>query len=235
MKTKNLILAITVPTVVILDQLSKWWAKATLAPLRVEMRFEDRYLSVIEDLFRFKFAENKGAAWGFLRDWDPSLRIPFFVVISLAAIALIVWFFRKLEDDQKTMALSFSLVLGGAVGNLIDRIHTGKVVDFIDWLIVFDEPWSLGPLSVSAGEHHWPTFNVADIGISVGVGLLMILLIFTKQSVGADPEVKEAEELNPDKALEVGDAPVPKAEPADESDSASDEASTAQPPAGKED
>ena len=205
MRTKSLILAITVPTLVVLDQLSKWWAKASLAPLRVEMRLEDRYLSVIDGLFRFKFAENKGAAWGFLRDWDPSLRIPFFVLISLAAIALIVWFFRKLEDDQKAMALSFSLVLGGAVGNLIDRIHTGKVVDFIDWFLVFDEPWDLGLFTILAGEHHWPTFNVADIGISVGVGLLMVLLIFTKQTVGPDPEA-EAKELDPEHALEVGDS-----------------------------
>ncbi len=206
MRTKNLILAITVPIVVVLDQLSKWWATATLAPLRVEMRFEDRFISVIDDLFRFKYAENKGAAWGFLRDWDPSYRIPFFVIISLAAVGLIIWFFRKLEDDQKSMALSFSLVLGGAMGNLIDRVHTGRVVDFVDWLVVFDEPMDLGLFTISAGEHHWPTFNVADIGISIGVSLLMILLIFTKQTVGPEPKEEEAEELDPAKPLEVGDA-----------------------------
>ena len=164
MRTKSLILAITVPTLVVLDQLSKWWAKASLAPLRVEMRLEDRYLSVIDGLFRFKFAENKGAAWGFLRDWDPSLRIPFFVLISLAAIALIVWFFRKLEDDQKAMALSFSLVLGGAVGNLIDRIYLGYVPDFIQFLF-----WP-----------RYPIFNLADAWLTVGVVLMVGAVLFSR-------------------------------------------------------
>ncbi len=180
MKTKHLILAITVPVVVILDQLTKVLAKVYLMPMAVQMNRDDRFVTVIDGFFRLKYAENAGAAWGLGSTWSPGFRVTFFIVVSVAAVIFILWFFRKLEPRQRLLALAVSLVLGGAVGNLIDRIYMSKVVDFIDWYVAFDEPVNFLLFTARAGEHHWPTFNIADVGISVGVALLLIDMIFGK-------------------------------------------------------
>jgi signal peptidase II len=101
-----------------------------------------------------------------LRNASPTFRIPFFIIVSLLAIGLIIWFFRRIELHKRLLPLAVSLVLGGAVGNLIDRVRMGKVVDFIDWY-----------LTIGGKERHWPTFNVADAAITVGV-ILLILEMF---------------------------------------------------------
>ena len=181
MKTKYIILAIVVPISVILDQVTKILAKTNLKPLRLELAYEDRYVTVIDGFFRLKYTENPGAAWGFGSSWSPEFRITFFILVSLVAIGMILWFFHKLEPKQRLLATAFALVLGGAVGNLIDRIYMNRVVDFIDWYITFDEPWNLLLFTASAGEHHWPTFNIADVAISCGVGLLIVDMLFGKK------------------------------------------------------
>ena len=186
MKPKFLILAITVPVVVILDQLTKILAKSGLRPMAVEMDPADRHVTVIDGFFRLKYAENTGAAFGLGSDWSPDLRVTFFILVSIAAVGLIGYIFYKLEPRQRLMALAVSLVLGGALGNLIDRITMNKVVDFIDWYITFDQPVDFWLFSARAGEHHWPTFNIADIGISVGVVLLAVEMVFTKSDKPAD-------------------------------------------------
>ncbi|MBN2494863.1 MAG: signal peptidase II [Deltaproteobacteria bacterium] len=189
-------LALTVPLVAVADQITKALAKAYLAPLRTEIERGDRFVTVIDGLFRLKYTANTGAAWGMGREWGPIVHI----LISLAAIVMIVWFVHKLEPRQKGLALSFSLVLGGAVGNVIDRIYMHEVIDFIDWYVAFDEPVNFLLFTASAGEHHWPTFNVADVGISIGVVLLLALMIFTRE--GARTE--EAETSEPEPGSEPG-------------------------------
>ena len=95
-------------------------------------------------------------------DPPPSVREPFFHVVSIGAVVLIVWFFRKLSGrpDEKWATWGLPLILGGALGNYIDRIARGFVIDFIE------AHWK--------DQAHWPSFNVADAAIVVGVGCLLI-------------------------------------------------------------
>jgi len=177
LKGKNLILAVTVPLVVIADQVTKLLAVSYLRPLVAELQPSDRFISVIDGFFRLKYAENPGAAWGLLRNASPTFRIPFFIIVSLLAIGLIVWFFRRIEPHKRLLPLAVPLVLGGALGNLVDRVRWGKVVDFVDWFI-----------TIGGEEKHWPTFNVADAAITVGVALLIIEMF-----IGYKKEPKEGE------------------------------------------
>jgi len=119
-------------------------------------------IEIIPNLAHLTYLRNTGAAFGFLAGARSSLRIVFFVLISSVAIGCIVYLIRGLRPQQKTFLLSLSLILGGAVGNLIDRLRLGEVIDFIDlhWYDI-----------------HWPAFNVADSAISIGVVLLFIKLL----------------------------------------------------------
>jgi signal peptidase II len=114
---------------------------------------------VVGDLWNWRYVENKGAAWGLLAGASDKLRVPFFILVSLGAIAFIISFFRKLPETQLLLIVSLSLVFGGAIGNFMDRLHLNYVIDFIDWHI---------------GPSHWPTFNFADSAITTGVALLVI-------------------------------------------------------------
>lgn len=179
---KNLILAATVPLILVADQVTKALAVLYLRPLFAEGPPAKPFVTVIDGFFRLKFAENTGAAWGLLRNASPSFRIPFFIIVSLLAIGLIIWFFRRIEPHKRLLPLAVSLVLGGAVGNLIDRVRMGKVVDFVDWYI-----------TVGGEEKHWPTFNVADAAITVGVALLIIEMFtgYKKEPREAEPAESE--------------------------------------------
>ena len=114
---------------------------------------------VIEGFWNHRYVENPGGAWGLLADSSEQIRAPFFLIVSIGALIFIIGFFRQLEEHQKLMILSLSLVFGGALGNLIDRLHLSYVIDFIDWHV---------------GDWHWPTFNIADAGITIGVILLLV-------------------------------------------------------------
>lgn len=116
-------------------------------------------VEVVDGFWNWRYVENPGAAWGLLSDASDEVRVPFFLIVSLAAVAFIIAFFRKLEDSQLLLITSLSLVFGGAIGNFIDRLHLSYVIDFIDWYV---------------GTSHWPTFNFADAAITTGVALLVI-------------------------------------------------------------
>jgi signal peptidase II len=118
----------------------------------------------------FIFAKNRGGAWGLLQNETESLRRPFFLIVSVAAIVFIVSLYRKLQRGQTALKWGLPLVLGGALGNLVDRIRYGYVVDFIDIFVRMGD-----------GVEHWPTFNVADISICVGVGLMAIDMFTSRQ------------------------------------------------------
>jgi len=113
-------------------------------------------------MWRMRYAENPGAAWGFLRDLSAETRTLFFGLVVLAATAFIVLYLRRLEASQRLLQVALSLVLAGAWGNYLDRLARGYVVDFVDW------HWWRRP------DLYWPTFNVADSLIVVGVGLLLL-------------------------------------------------------------
>jgi signal peptidase II len=121
-----------------------------------------RTITVIEGYFQFEYAENPGAAFGLFRTVPEGLRGPLFHLVSIGAVILILHYFRKLTGGREEVwALSgLPLVLGGAVGNYLDRLARGFVIDFLGAL------WH--------GRPAWPTFNVADSAICVGVGLLVI-------------------------------------------------------------
>ncbi len=143
---------------IILDIITKLIIKAKLQYLET--------IPVIDGFFNIVYVLNPGAAFGFLRNLDDSYRQLFFIVVTIIAIIFIFILMNK--ETRKLPAYALSLVLAGAIGNLIDRIHTSYVVDFLDFYI---------------GSYHWPAFNVADICITIGVSLLIIdLLFFAKKS-----------------------------------------------------
>jgi signal peptidase II len=172
------------------DLWSKHWAKAHFESLRVG---DSRRVVLFEDVFNsgmnFIFAKNKGGAWGLLQNETEALRRPFFLIVSVAAIVFIVSLYRKLTPEQRALKWGLPLVLGGALGNLVDRIRYGYVVDFID---VY---WN-----GASGVKHWPTFNVADIAICVGVGLMAIDMFTSRER--RPKSGATAKPLEPDKPLE---------------------------------
>lgn len=116
----------------------------------------------IEDYWHFRYVENPGAAWGIFGDMPDGVRRLFFLVVSLVALGFIFVMYRRTPMEQRLARLSLALVTGGALGNFVDRLLRGYVIDFIDW------HWRNQP------GMRWPTFNVADVAISVGVALLLL-------------------------------------------------------------
>jgi signal peptidase II len=129
----------------------------------------DRHLSyadrieMIEGFFYLTHVRNPGAAFGLFNEGPPEIRLTFFISISLVAIGIVVSFFRKLAPGDRLSALALGCILGGAVGNLIDRIARGEVVDFLHFRL-----W---------GGYTWPDFNFADSFIVTGVLLLLLELL----------------------------------------------------------
>ncbi|HFD11728.1 MAG TPA: lipoprotein signal peptidase [Crenotrichaceae bacterium] len=139
--------------VVLLDQFSKWWVREL---------FELYEAFPLLPGLQFIYVRNLGAAFSFLSSAGGWQRWFFIVLSLLASIAIMIWIYR-LPKQRRLEALGLSLVLGGAVGNLVDRVLLGYVVDFID---VYYRSW------------HWPVFNVADSAITVGVAVMIIDIIF---------------------------------------------------------
>ena len=130
-------------------------------------------VQVIPSIWQHRYTQNRGAAWGFLAGAGEKFRVPFFYGISIAAVIFIFSYYRKLGTHQRYLQVALALVLGGAVGNAIDRALRGYVIDFIDWHW-FDPGWLRPSL-------HWPTFNVADSGITVGLVLLFLEMLFARK------------------------------------------------------
>ena len=141
--------------VVGLDQASKLWVVSNFS------LYES--ISLLPSV-NFTYVHNTGAAFSFLSTAGGWQRWFFVAIALLATIVLTVWLSR-LKQTERWMAVTLSLILGGAVGNLIDRIAYSYVIDFID---VYYQSW------------HWPVFNIADCAISVGV-MMMLIDIFRTQ------------------------------------------------------
>lgn len=145
-------------------------------------------MPVIPGFFNLVLTHNPGAAWGLLGGIQPdSLRIAVFVVISITAVGMVLGLAWKARHDQKVLVYSAALVLGGALGNLIDRLVYGRVIDFLD---VYTRAGAFSGLMETVGKDpchpvhgcHWPAFNVADIAICIGVFLLATEGWFTKKA-----------------------------------------------------
>lgn len=157
---KVLTVVITVFLVIIFDQ----WTKQLILD-----RFKwGESVSIIESFFAFTYVRNMGAAFGVLHNAPAYFREPFFILVPILAMVIITAVLAKLKPSQKLTAVALSLIMGGAIGNLIDRVRFGYVVDFLDvhWKEVY----------------HWPAFNVADSCIVVGVCYLFIQSFFQENS-----------------------------------------------------
>jgi signal peptidase II len=154
LRKKNILFLAVAALVVLLDQLSKAWILATL-------RLHEGF-SLIDGFFNIVHVRNPGAAFGFLAGAPPLFREIFFIAVTLAAVLLILHYLRTSRIEETSPVLALALILAGAVGNLIDRVRFGEVVDFLD---------------VYIGSYHWPAFNVADSAITVGAAILIAVLL----------------------------------------------------------
>jgi len=141
--------------VLILDQVTKWWILGTvMQPPRI---------IPVTPFFNLVLGWNQGVSFGFLNSessggaWLISL-----VVVAITAV-LGVWLYRA---DRPRVALGIALIIGGALGNLADRMYWGAVLDFLDFY---------------AGDYHWPAFNVADSGITIGAAVLILDSLFNRE------------------------------------------------------
>lgn len=156
MKNKYLWSGSIVGAVLVLDQVTKY---LVLSSIHLYER-----ITVIPGFFNLTHVRNKGAAFGLLADVPGIWRSLFFITTTLTALAVIGFLIRKTQDRLQVWA--FSLIAAGAAGNLIDRIRFDEVVDFIQWYF---------------RSFYWPSFNVADSAISVGVGLLILDMVLKKE------------------------------------------------------
>ncbi len=145
-----MVIFITFACVLAIDQFSKYLVLKNFAL--------GESLAIIEDIFHLTYVQNRGAAFGILQN-----QISFFVIITLVVIVLLIYFYRQLPLDSIINKMALGLALGGTIGNFIDRVRLGYVVDFFDFRI-------------------WPVFNIADSAIVVAVIIFSywILVIDTK-------------------------------------------------------
>jgi len=150
--------------IVVLDQLTKLWVDSTFRLYQTMHVFSWLNLT---------YVRNTGAAFSLFADQPATFRIPFFLVVALVAGAALVFYVRQTPPTQRGTLFACGLVLGGAVGNFIDRVLYGAVIDFID---------------VHWRGMHWPAFNVADSAISVGVAVLLLRSLFVRDESPAATE-----------------------------------------------
>lgn len=150
MKKNIIIFVLSATAVVLLDQITK------AAILKNFFIHESR--PVIDGFFNLVYVMNPGAAFGFLADMSETFRYLFFIGITILVMALIIYYIVKSKPENVLYVISLTLIFGGAVGNLIDRVRFGAVVDFLD---------------VYIGTAHWPAFNVADSSITIGAMLMI--------------------------------------------------------------
>ena len=143
--------------VLLLDQITK---HMVIDNMTLYQRIE------VMPFFNFYYIQNLGAAFGFLDDQPGWQRWFFATVTTLVSIGIVYWL-GKLKANQKLLTIALVLVLGGALGNLYDRVVYGYVIDFIDWHVM---------------GKHWPSFNIADMAISFGAMLLILDTLINPES-----------------------------------------------------
>jgi len=146
-----------VACLVLLDQVTKFFISSNMC-------VHDSF-PVIDGLFNITYIRNTGAAFGFLANASPMVRSFFLIGVTIAVILLIIYYIWKIKAEEKFFTFPLSLILAGAVGNLIDRVRFGDVVDFLDFYI---------------SSYHWPAFNIADSAISIGA-IILFFEVFRKK------------------------------------------------------
>jgi signal peptidase II len=160
-KKTTLLLLLPALAVIVLDQISKFVLVSTIP--------EYRSVTVIEGFFNLVHVRNRGIAFGLMNRPGQGLQFYFLVAATIGAITLLLFWFRKMKDEDPKMTVGLGLILGGAVGNFIDRLRLGEVIDFLDFYV---------------GSYHWPAFNAADMAITVGILWLAVITILRKPSKG---------------------------------------------------
>lgn len=155
MKRKYWILIIVCLLILFLDQ---WTKQAVQQSLSLYQKVE-----VIHGFFNLVHVRNTGGAFGIFGGEKGGVGSFFFLVVSVVAIGSIIFLLIRLKEDEKIVSLSLSFILSGAIGNLIDRLRHGEVVDFLDFYV---------------SSYHWPAFNIADSAICAGIGLMALALFF---------------------------------------------------------
>lgn len=155
MRREYYLLAIISSAVIVLDQISKRVVVRTI-------QIHDA-VPVINGFFNLVHARNRGMAFGLMNRSHVDLYSYILIAATFAAIVLLVYWFRRVKTEDKRLVFGFSLILGGAVGNLIDRVRFREVIDFLDFYI---------------GSYHWPAFNVADSAITVGAFGVALYMLF---------------------------------------------------------
>lgn len=190
----------------LLDLGSKAWAEIELS----RRTLIDPSITLIPDHLMFTLAYNKGGAWGLLQDANENLRRPFFLIVSVLAIAFIVSLYNRLSPEQRALKWGLPLVLGGALGNLSDRITRSGVVDFIDYRADWIESMNRFIAKYAKGwsvTDHWPTFNVADVFICIGVALMAVDMVTSRRSTASEKAVTPPPAPTPPEAIAPEAAP----------------------------
>ncbi|WP_084056320.1 signal peptidase II [Desulfacinum hydrothermale] len=117
---------------------------------------------ILPGFFNLVHVRNTGVAFSFFAGGDSAWRPKLLAGVAVAALAVIFFLYRQCRTEERLKRLALSLIAGGALGNLVDRVRFGEVVDFLDFYL---------------GPYHWPAFNVADMAVSVGAGLLLCAMI----------------------------------------------------------
>jgi signal peptidase II len=170
-----------------------WIAMAVVVADQVTKLLVGRFMTlheswtVVEGLARLTYVQNRGAAFGVLSDADLPYQSVLFSAVSLAALVAIAVYAWRLPPHTRLPQTALALVMGGALGNLVDRARLGYVIDFVD---------------VYWGRYHWPAFNVADASISVGVCLLVLDILRTPQVEEPVPLPTAKEAAKPEMAAE---------------------------------
>jgi signal peptidase II len=144
--------------VVVLDRLTK-----SLVAQKITLHDS---IDVLPGLFRLTHVQNQGAAFGLFSDSPSEWKVAMLILFSVAALAVVSALLWKNGDAMNATAVALSLVFGGALGNLWDRVASGRVIDFLDFYV---------------GSHHWPAFNIADSAIVIGALLLLSEIFMAPQ------------------------------------------------------
>jgi signal peptidase II len=139
-----------------------WWARETIT---TTFGLHERIL-LIKDFFSITYVQNPGVAFGLFSEWNATYRLPLLLGVSLVALLLIGYFLIKNRQDQWMVRAGLSLLAAGAMGNFYERLVFGTVTDYLDFYL---------------GNFHWPTFNISDVSISTGTGLILVSYYILKK------------------------------------------------------
>jgi len=154
----------TAAAILALDRLSKWIVESSVSAYDT--------VRVIPGLFNIVHSENRGMAFGIMNDSNSEWRTTLLIVLSAAAVVFVAAMLWKPQQLDRNSFWGLTLLMGGAAGNVFDRVVWGRVTDFLDFYI---------------GEHHWHTFNVADSAVVIGSGLLLLDLLRPKKQAANVP------------------------------------------------